>query len=111
MIGSVCPFACNPDDNGAKNDLKVQPIPKASVTDKQLPLTERNQLIRACYAAGEILEAITHDFGISHRCVHQIITEGPTHRTLFNFNYKGLGGVMNINSLSRISRSMITGTI
>ncbi len=50
-------------------------LPEKPVTDKQLPLTERNQLIRVHYATGETLQAIAQDFGISHQRVHQIIQE------------------------------------
>lgn len=49
------------------------PRPTQPVTDKQVSLNERNRLICACYAAGETLEAIAQEMGISYQRVHQII--------------------------------------
>jgi hypothetical protein len=51
------------------------PLPQSPVTNKQSPLTERNRLIGTRYAAGETLQAIAQDLGLSHQRVHQIIQE------------------------------------
>jgi DNA-binding NarL/FixJ family response regulator len=49
------------------------PLPEAPVTDKHVSLSERNRHICARYAAGETLEDIARDLGLSHQRVHQII--------------------------------------
>ena len=43
------------------------------VTNKHVSLDERNTEICTRYAAGETLEAIAQDLGVSHQRVHQII--------------------------------------
>jgi hypothetical protein len=49
------------------------PLPKSPVTEKHIPLSERNRLICGPYAAGETLEEIADDLSISHQRVHEII--------------------------------------
>jgi hypothetical protein len=49
------------------------PLPETSVTDKHVPLSERNRHICAHYAAGETLEDLARELGISYQRVHQII--------------------------------------
>jgi hypothetical protein len=49
------------------------PLPETPVTDKHVPLSERNDHICARYAAGETLEVIARDLDLSHQRVHQII--------------------------------------
>jgi hypothetical protein len=45
-------------------------LPQIPGTDKHVSLDERNSLICVRYAAGETLQAIAHDFGISHLYAH-----------------------------------------
>jgi DNA-binding NarL/FixJ family response regulator len=49
------------------------PLPETPVTDKHVPLSERNRHVCARYAAGETLEDIARDLDLSHQRVHQII--------------------------------------
>jgi DNA-binding NarL/FixJ family response regulator len=49
------------------------PLPETPVTDKLVSLSERDRHICARYAAGETLEDIAHELGLSHQRVHQII--------------------------------------
>jgi DNA-binding NarL/FixJ family response regulator len=49
------------------------PLPETPVTDKHVPLSERNRQICERYAAGETLEDIARDLDLSHQRVHQII--------------------------------------
>jgi DNA-directed RNA polymerase specialized sigma subunit len=48
-------------------------LPETPVTDKHVSLDERNRQICARYSAGDTLEAIAQDCGLSHQRVHQII--------------------------------------
>ncbi len=43
--------------------------------EKALLKTERNQIIRTRYAAGETLECLASEFGISFQRVHQIVNQ------------------------------------
>jgi len=56
-------------------DLLYWNIPLAEVPliDKHMSLSERNRQICERYSAGETLEEIAQDFGLSHQRVHQII--------------------------------------
>jgi DNA-directed RNA polymerase specialized sigma subunit len=51
----------------------LNPPAQTPVIEKYVPLDERNRLICARYAAGETLQAIAQDLGLSHQRVHQII--------------------------------------
>ena len=49
------------------------PLSETPITDKYVALSERNRQICARYEAGEKLEAIAKDLGISYQRVHQLI--------------------------------------
>lgn len=49
------------------------PLPEIPPTDKHVPLLERNRQICERYVAGETLEEIAQDLGLSYQRVHQII--------------------------------------
>jgi DNA-binding NarL/FixJ family response regulator len=49
------------------------PLPEVPVTDKHISLSERNRHICTRYAAGETLDDIARDLGLSHQRVHQNI--------------------------------------